>query len=247
MRGHNMRSHKMAVSRPPSRPSSVKPSEKKAYSSLAERRTVNSVNLSDNKNVQRSRDSSIHSNAPKCKMQQAWTAAYEPSAASALTNDEINRAKAIFFQADQDGSGSIDRNELGQLLRIHLGINQTDEELDRMVATADCDGDGKLQLREWIQFFAQALQESRRDVTYDDVIDAYRAMRTYGMHGSPIEYLTSQGNSSSSATTDAMSDFMRNEFDLAINVNEVFNLPTSSTDVPFSEFQQMMLNTKAFA
>jgi len=46
-------------------------------------------------------------------------------------------------------------------------------------------------------------------------------MRTYGMHGSPIEYLTSQGNSSSSATTDAMSDFMRNEFDLAINVNEV--------------------------
>ena len=68
----------------------------------------------------------------------------------------------MFFELDRDGSGSIDAEELGMMLRS-LGQNPTDEEIKELIASVDDeDGDGQLQLREFLQLYTQGLDSKTK-------------------------------------------------------------------------------------
>ena len=67
----------------------------------------------------------------------------------------------MFFELDRDGSGSIDAEELGMMLRS-LGQNPTDEEIKELIASVDDeDGDGQLQLP-FLQLYTQGLDSKTR-------------------------------------------------------------------------------------
>ena len=76
----------------------------------------------------------------------------------------------MFFDMDRDGSGSIDAEELGMMLRS-LGQNPSKEELDELIASVDeGDKDGQIQLREFLTLYTNSLdsktsgQAGREDV-----------------------------------------------------------------------------------
>ncbi|XP_063720655.1 calmodulin-A-like [Symsagittifera roscoffensis] len=63
--------------------------------------------------------------------------------------DEEEEIKEAFKVFDQDGNGLIDRNELKNIM-LNLGERLTDEECDQMIKEADLDGDGFVNLEEFI-------------------------------------------------------------------------------------------------
>ena len=61
-----------------------------------------------------------------------WTGHLDTEATPSISDEELARAKTIFFQNDKDENGSIDRSELQWMLK-ELGQNPTDEMLDQMM------------------------------------------------------------------------------------------------------------------
>ena len=67
-----------------------------------------------------------------------------------------------FQKFDQDGSGSISREELGEVLKS-LDNAWEDEAIDELLAQADESGDGELQLKEFVGgLFAEDSHFERR-------------------------------------------------------------------------------------
>lgn len=58
----------------------------------------------------------------------------------------------LFDAMDDDGNGTISRNELKQAL-YEMGLPLTDAQMERLVSEYDVDGDGRIQYREFISFF----------------------------------------------------------------------------------------------
>ncbi|XP_075240188.1 calmodulin-alpha-like [Convolutriloba macropyga] len=67
----------------------------------------------------------------------------------AAEGDEEEEIKEAFKVFDQDGNGLIDRDELKNIM-LNLGERLTDEECDAMIREADLDGDGFVNLDEFI-------------------------------------------------------------------------------------------------
>ena len=74
-----------------------------------------------------------------------------------ISDKELEAARRMFFDLDRDGSGSIDAEELGMMLRS-LGQNPTEEELVALIESVDDgDKDGQIQLREFLKLYTQSL------------------------------------------------------------------------------------------
>merc|ERR1711907_107975 len=73
----------------------------------------------------------------------------EKQKSHSFTDEEIEEFKIAFEAFDEDGEGSIGRDELGQLLDA-LGENLTETEVDKMVATVDEDGSGEIDFAEFL-------------------------------------------------------------------------------------------------
>jgi len=86
----------------------------------------------------------------------AQVRAFKPRAGSRLSYEQRQVACAAFFAMDLDGSGSIEDHELDALFKS-LGQDPTREELEAMILKADHNGDGKIQLREFLDLFADSL------------------------------------------------------------------------------------------
>jgi len=93
-----------------------------------------------------------------------------------LSELELNAAKKLFFQLDTDGSGSIDQEELGTMMR-QLGQNPTEAELHDLIKSVDDegDGDGKIQLREFLVLYTRGL-DTRDLPGMNDVNNIFAAM-----------------------------------------------------------------------
>lgn len=77
----------------------------------------------------------------------------------------------MFFELDRDGSGSIDADELGMMLRS-LGQNPSEQEIKDLIATVDDEeGDGQLQLREFLQLYTQGLDNKKKGKAGKDDVD----------------------------------------------------------------------------
>ena len=65
----------------------------------------------------------------------------------------------MFNEIDADGSGGLDREEIGSLAS-RLGAPMSDEELDEAMATMDADGEGDVDLEEFSAWFRTAATEA---------------------------------------------------------------------------------------
>merc|ERR1719345_216551 len=99
---------------------------------------------------------------------------------AAMTDDELMAAKNAFFQTDKDGSGAIDREEIAVMMKS-LGQAPTKKMIDDIINSADgnhkldADSNGKIELREFLNWYGLKLK-SKRDTSTEDVADVYRAL-----------------------------------------------------------------------
>ena len=79
----------------------------------------------------------------------------EPAAPVEMLDPLVKELTATFNVFDQDGDGRISRSDLGVVLRS-LGDQMSDDELDEVLVKADGDGDGFIDLGEFISFHTAA-------------------------------------------------------------------------------------------
>jgi len=72
-----------------------------------------------------------------------------------MSNNEV---KIAFAKYDADGSGAIDKEELGELSK-ELGHELTDEELDKALKDLDLNGDGVIDLKEFSRWYFTGMKE----------------------------------------------------------------------------------------
>jgi Ca2+-binding EF-hand superfamily protein len=122
----------------------------------------------------------VPNTAAPAPLKPKWMVDNEEAAQCFISDEQLQRAKKAFFETDQDGSGSIDVNELGLMLK-KLGQNPTEEELHKMMKDADSsgnmasgDGNGKIEIREFLKWYGKIFN-SARNLEEEDIMDAYRA------------------------------------------------------------------------
>ena len=86
-----------------------------------------------------------------------------------LTEEQISEFKEAFLLFDQDGNGNITADELGTVMRS-LGHDPTDAELTDMINDVDTDGNGTIDLAEFIAMMARKLKE---DDTEKEFMEAF--------------------------------------------------------------------------
>ncbi|XP_067937631.1 calmodulin-like [Watersipora subatra] len=80
-----------------------------------------------------------------------------------LTQEEISELTDTFNMFDDDGSGTISTEELGQVMRA-LGQDPTVEELEAMVEDVDEDGSGSIEVDEFIKMMAKRSKGYEKEV-----------------------------------------------------------------------------------
>ena len=114
-----------------------------------------------------------------------WQLQNEEAKKCFISDEQLQQAKEAFFRTDKDGSGSIDREELGFMLKS-LGQNPTEAELSKMMREADRGGsneekfeeggNGKIEMREFLKWYGAICNEGAGNAHEDqDVMDAYCA------------------------------------------------------------------------
>ena len=72
-----------------------------------------------------------------------------------LTAEQVNILKEQYLAFDHDGSGAIDRSELGDVMKS-LGQSRTDEELESLLQEMDTDGTKMLEFSEFVDLLESA-------------------------------------------------------------------------------------------
>lgn len=116
-----------------------------------------------------------------------WTVSdYKPP--RKISDKELEAARKMFFELDRDGSGSIDAEELGMMLRS-LGQNPTEEELVELINSVDDgDKDGQIQLREFLKLYTEGLDTKANGMAgKDDLANVFRSLgvRAHATHPLP--------------------------------------------------------------
>ena len=76
----------------------------------------------------------------------------------------LNTAREAFAKLDVNGDGTVTREELRGLASVSTDglaadAAQIEAKLEEFIATFDADGDGKVQLNEWLEFFGRLFDE----------------------------------------------------------------------------------------
>ncbi|CAB4013129.1 calmodulin 12 [Paramuricea clavata] len=75
-----------------------------------------------------------------------------------LTQDQIKEFEEAFLLFDTDCSGTISIDEL-EVVMNSLGQRPTDEELKRMIAEADADGNGEVDFEEFLSLMKKQMKD----------------------------------------------------------------------------------------
>lgn len=143
-----------------------------------------------------------------------------------LTDDELKRARTIFFDMDDDGSGDLDAEEIGKMMR-KLGQDPTETEIRELINSVDSgDMDGKLQMREFLLLFALGL-DSEGNAKQSDVTDCFMV---FG--GDPRD---------DDATIEAqdVDAKLLEDFGLDVNVKDVFGV--ASNELKKGDMERMIM------
>lgn len=101
-----------------------------------------------------------------------------------LSEEEINEFREIFNLVDKDGGGSIDKEELAELMDT-LGIEATAEEIDHMVGEIDVDGDGDIDFEEFVAVMSRKVNAT---YTADQVKESFKVFEG----GAPSGYVRAE-------------------------------------------------------
>ncbi|KAL9657467.1 hypothetical protein ABK040_016734 [Willaertia magna] len=91
-----------------------------------------------------------------------------------VSKEELQRYREIFGLVDTDGGGSIERDELGTLMRT-LGLKPSDEEIDEMMKEADIDNSGDIDFNEFVAVMSKSVQSQ---YTQEQYYNAFRVFET---------------------------------------------------------------------
>ena len=127
-------------------------------------------------NSRKLQGSSISGYTRQAKAVPKWTVSeYVPP--RKISDQELEMARKMFFELDRDGSGSIDAEELGMMLRS-LGQNPTEEELKDLIDSVDDgDKDGQIQLREFLKLYTTGLDTKKAgEAGKEDIVNVFCAL-----------------------------------------------------------------------
>eukprot|EP01039_Chlorochromonas_danica_P020033 gene20033-24368_t len=96
-----------------------------------------------------------------------------------ISPEELAEFREIFNLVDRDGGGSISKLELAELLET-LGIDADVEEIDRMIAEIDQDGNGTIDFDEFVAVMAKKVETS---YSQDQVKEAFKTFEVPGHPG----------------------------------------------------------------
>jgi len=146
-----------------------------------------------------------------------------------LTDSELKAARTMFFQLDTDGSGSIDAEELGVMMRS-LGQNPTDDELKELIDSVDSgDKDGKIQLREFLTLYSEGL-DTRAKPGAADVNNVFLAVG-----GDPRE-------KEAKIDSNELQDLMLAQYDLKVSLADTFGV--GGDKISKDDMQGMLLDAE---
>jgi len=129
---------------------------------------------------------------------------------------------------DRDCSGTIDKEELAFMFRS-LGQNPSQEELDNMMAEADGgahgDGDGRINLREFLEWYAIAMIKDR-DTQAEDIKQAFTAIG---------------GTVDEGIEKERIKQMLFQQYEIEVDIDDIFDTATpSSSFLKMEEFTKMM-------
>ena len=117
----------------------------------------------------------------------AASKAASEAADAAQLQEELTRARRKFDELDEDGSGTLDREEVGNLSKwalqgfletkattVRLTPAQQEAETERLMAQADTDGDGVLTFEEFEAWFTPTCREIQQLSRGKDVMRKQR-------------------------------------------------------------------------
>ena len=131
---------------------------------------------------------------------------------------------------DRDGSGKVDCDEIVAML-LSLGVNPSPAEVEEMLDSADLgEKDGKIDMREWLMWYAKGMQGAR-DVMKEDATDAFSKLA---------------GNKPLSKVQ--LRAYLREEYDLEFSpeeLNSIFDTsPHADTELSFDDFCHLLVPQK---
>jgi serine/threonine-protein phosphatase 2B regulatory subunit len=105
----------------------------------------------------------------------------DPELNEDVTQEKIDEFGELFNLVDNDGSGSIDKEELVSLLTMAMGSSlPTPEELDMIYAEVDADGGGDIGFDEFVNFMTQGVVTS---FTRNKLKSAFATLETPELKG----------------------------------------------------------------
>jgi|TARA_B110001469_G_scaffold84868_1_gene80351 Ca2+-binding EF-hand superfamily protein len=169
-----------------------------------------------------------------------WQLQNEEAKKCFISDEQLQQAKEAFFRTDKDGSGSIDREELGFMLKS-LGQNPTEAELSKMMREADRGGsneekfeeggNGKIEMREFLKWYGAICNEGGANGNEDqDVTDAYFAFGPKDKE-TPI-------------AKDKLQAQLLEDFGLEIDVDSLF-IGSVGNEISHDAFSQMVAGSLA--
>mmetsp|Transcript_83860 Transcript_83860/g.115774 ORF Transcript_83860/g.115774 Transcript_83860/m.115774 type:complete len:206 (+) Transcript_83860:2885-3502(+) len=154
-----------------------------------------------------------------------WTSGWKPSLVSRLSDTDLAAGKAAFFSMDRDSSGTIDEDELIQAMR-NLGHSMKRDQVKEMIAKVEGDhgdGDGRINMREFLAWYAQCLQV-KPDVDKQQVNDAFSSL----------------GGTEGKLAKGEVKSLLRNSFDLDVDVDEAFETPIKDGELKYEDFVKLL-------
>ncbi len=92
--------------------------------------------------------------------------------ATDLTEETIKEFREAFALFDLDNDGNISPEELGNFMR-KMGQKPKDEELRKMIAEVDADGNGLIDFSEFVTLLARKMNNSDKDAEIKEAFDVY--------------------------------------------------------------------------
>ena len=89
---------------------------------------------------------------------------------SILTSEQIGKFQDAFTKHDTTGEGSVDTDQLRQVLR-HIGQNPSEAELQDMVNEVDKDGTGSIDFPEFLTMMSLKINEENAE---EDLREAFK-------------------------------------------------------------------------
>lgn len=137
-----------------------------------------------------------------------------------LTEDEVADLKEAFAMFDINGDGSIEPNELQQVMR-KLGQNPTEKELSEMISSVDDNGDKEIDFEEFLVLMKSRIGERDPEKELKDAFAVFDTDKSGSIDRKELKRLMKKlGQALTEAELDAMMDEVDTDGDGVISFQE---------------------------